>query len=541
VESLSERAWREANEILALGGHQRSLLRPLFHGEEGVHPHFAVEANGCRLLDDRGNTYVDWMSGSGCALLGYRQVAIEEAIREQFVAGPTLSLYHSVEVETARALIETIPCAERVAFGKHGSDALTAAVRIARAYTGRPRILHYGFHGFHDWYVSRYRNRPGLPHESAEWLVEFPYNDLPALERLLADHRGSVAAVLMEPENVVSPHRGYLDGVRELARAHGALLIFDEVWTAFRLARGGAQERYGVTPDLACYGKPLANGMPLSAVVGREKYMRLLPSVAYGMTYRDETYSLAACRALLRVVHEQPVTTHIQTVGARIRREIVRTMSRYGIRGAVVGIDGRLGIEFDDQGGWRRERLLALFARECVARGVLTSGLVIPNFAHDEAAIARSLEVFDEALAVLKGAVGARADDPRKIAPLDYVVGHLDRVVIAPDGRLDVRGWLLIDDVAAQHVELVAPDGASILPTIGDRDDVVAAFHLRADARACGYSVMLPAERFSRDGDFEFEIRVRRGETIVFRCSVLYRPGWERPILGDTQWLSIGC
>jgi len=536
--------WAEASEILALGDHHRSLLRPLFAGEEEVYPRFAVEAYGCRLVDERGRTFIDWVSGAGCALLGYRHPAVEAAIREQLAAGPMLSLYHPIEVELARALTQLIPCAEMVGFGKSASDVLTAAVRIARAHTGRKLILYHGYHGFHDWFACRQQLRPGLPHASSENLRNFPYNDLPALEALLERFRGSVAAILMEPTSMTPPAPGYLEGVRELASAHGVLLIFDEVWTWYRLAPGGAQELYGVLPDLACYGKSLGNGMPLAAVVGSRRYMRLLPSVVFGMTHRDETLSLAAAHAVLGVVRAEPVVNRIQSVGRRIRAELLALSEKAGIRCAVVGMDARLKIEFDDQGGARREYLLQLFTRECAARGVLTSGLIGANYGHDEAAVRQTLEAFAAGIGlvarVVQRAPNVSLAEATAPSPLLRAEGHLDRVEVLSDGQLAIEGWLLIDDACATRIEVVATDGHVLVAEVCARPDVLAAFHLPADALSCGLAAALPPAIFAREGDWEFELRARVADATVFRCAITYRTGWTRPVLSDTAWLTFG-
>ena len=269
----TEELARKADELLGYGGFHRVAWQRFYRKDDDVFPRFAVSAQGCRLVDSRGRTFVDWVNGGGPVLLGYSHHAVTEAINRQMAdtAGPTLSLTHPIEVEVASLLTELVPCAEMVAFGKNGSDAVTAAVRIARAVTGREVLLHYGGHGFHDWFVSVY-GVPGVPTMLGSLVHPFPYNDLNALATLFDLFRGKVAAVVMEPVTTLLPERGYLEGVRDLAHANGALLIFDEMVTAFRLAPGGAQERFGVEPDLTALGKAIANGMPLSAVVGKREF-----------------------------------------------------------------------------------------------------------------------------------------------------------------------------------------------------------------------------------------------------------------------------
>jgi len=194
---------------------------------------------------------------------------------------------HPLELEIAQTICEIVPCAETVAFGKNGSDALTAAVRLARMVTGREVILHHGFHGFQDWFAAGDPAGAGIPRERA-LLHSFPYNDLPALEQLCRRFHGEVAAIVMEPTKHELPAKDYLQSVRRIAESEGALLVFDEVVTALRLGPGGAQSLFGVTPDLACLGKGLGNGMPLSAVVGRRELMAEFPRVGVGMTFQAE-------------------------------------------------------------------------------------------------------------------------------------------------------------------------------------------------------------------------------------------------------------
>jgi glutamate-1-semialdehyde aminotransferase len=542
--SREAQLWSDYGEWLALGQHHRALQRPLYAGEESVYPGFAVSASGCRFVDADGREFIDWVSGAGCALLGYAHPRVNAAIVAQLAAGPRLSVHTSVEVELARALVELLPCAEMAAFAKSGSDALTAAVRAARAHTGRMTVLHQAYHGWHDWFACRIENRPGLPHESAKHLRHFPYNDLPALAALLESSRGEVAAVVMEPMNFEAPHDGYLAGVRELCTAHGALLVFDELWTWYRLARGGAQEAFGVLPDFACYGKALGNGMPLSAIVGPARYMRLLPSVMLGMTHREESLSLAAGIAVLQTVRSEPVVEHIQSVGRRVRRALDEQFSRHGVACSVDGMDARLALHFADQGGLRRDHLLALYGRECAARGVLISGLIGPNYAHDETAIARSIEVFDEALGVVGAAVhgerGSRGGSPRAGRALAHVEGHIDRFEPGENGQLSIAGWLLVDSGPAERVEIVSPDGSEVAATTVPRPDVARALGLPSSVAPCGFSATVAAKTHELAGAWELELRARAAGEILFRCALTLRPGWERPLLTGPAWLSIG-
>jgi glutamate-1-semialdehyde aminotransferase len=515
-----DRLWEEARELLAYAGQHRVLLRSLYRGEEGVFPRFAVRAEGCEITDESGRTFIDWASAWGPVILGYRHPAVEEAIRAQLEAGPTLSLMHPVEVDVARALTEMVPCAEMAAFGKNGSDVVTAAVRIARATTGREVILQHGFHGFHDWYTCMYENVAGIPQVLRSLVEPFPYDDLEALEHLFERFSGQVAAVVMEPVNTRIPSPGYLEGVREMAHRHGALLVFDELVTAFRVARGGAQEMFGVEPDLACLGKAMANGMPLSALVGKREYMRHLPHVAWGMTFRGETLSLAAARATLGVIRDEPVVEHIARVGRQVREAFASMCAERDVRCELIGPDPRLTFLFEQQGGVRADRLHTLFLQECAAHGLITSGTLLPSYAHDEDAVKRSLEAFGQALDAVAGAIQSESASSvsangRTRVARGFIDGMQER-----DDSLEVAGWLLVDDRCPEVIELVAPGGEVIKADPVERAGVAETYPDVERAEHSGYRAVLPAAAFRASDCWEFELRARCDGEVVFTCAV---------------------
>jgi glutamate-1-semialdehyde 2,1-aminomutase len=538
---------RRAGEVLAYGGHHRMLLRPVYEDEEGVFPEFAVAAEGYELTAQDGRTFIDWAGGWGPVLLGYRHPEVEEAIRTQLEAGPMMSLAHPVEVELAEALIEIVPCAEMVAFGKNGSDVTTAAVRVARAATGRDLVLQCGFHGFHDWYACKYRakNVHGIPKALRAFVHEFPYNNLDALEWLFIRYPDEVAAVVMEPVNILLPDPGYLEGVRDLAHQHGALLVFDEMVTAFRLANGGAQELFGVAPDLACLGKGMANGMPLSAIVGRREHMRHLPDTAWGMTFRGETASLAAGLAVTRVIRREPVAEHLAAIGSQVREAFHKACGRQGVQAELLGPPARMTFQFADAGALDAGRLRSLFVRECARNGVLTTGTLLPSYAHDEHAVEETTRAITSALErvveairtgreALAGAVGAGFEGDRPAAngaPGGAPAGAIDTVRELP-GRLEVSGWLLLEDGPPDSIEVVAPGGATRNVRQVGRPDVADAFPRVPNAAASGFTATLPATVFAPEGPYDFTIRGRRRARTSFRCRIVRsREGSAEPRL----------
>jgi glutamate-1-semialdehyde 2,1-aminomutase len=531
---------RRARESLAYGGHHRMLLRPVYEDEEGVFPEFAVAADGYELTADDGRRFIDWAGGWGPVLLGYRHPEVEEAIRAQLEAGPMLSLAHPVEVELAEALIEIVPCAEMVAFGKNGSDVTTAAVRVARAATGRDLVLQCGFHGFHDWYTCQYRakNVRGIPKALRAFVHEFPYNDLDALEWLFMRYPDEVAAVVMEPVNVVLPEPGYLEGVRELTHQHGALLVFDEMVTAFRLANGGAQELFGVTPDLACLGKGMANGMPLSAIVGKREHMQHLPDTAWGMTFRGETASLAAGLAVTRVIRREAVPDHLAAIGSQVREAFRKACGRQRVQADLMGPPARMTFEFADAGTLDAERLRSLFVRECARNGVLTTGTLLPSYAHDEHAVeqtARAIAIAVERVAeairsgreALGVAVEAGFEGHRRAAngaAGAVPAGAIETLRELP-ARLEVSGWLLLEDGPPDSIEVVSPGGATRQARHVERPDVADVFTRVRNASASGFAVTLPATIFAPEGAYDFTIRARRRARTSFRCRIVRRRG----------------
>jgi glutamate-1-semialdehyde 2,1-aminomutase len=514
------------------------LLRHLYAGDDDAFPRFAEHAEGCRLRDADGTSYVDWISGGGPVLLGYRHPDVERAIVEQVEAGPTLSLMHPVELEVAAMLKEMIPCAEMVTFGKNGSDVVTAAVRVARAVTGRDLILQHGVHGFHDWYVSMFPEVEGQPDALRDLVHPFPYNDLDALDGLFDRFRGRVAAVVMEPTNVELPEPGYLEGVRDLAAAHGALLVFDEMITGFRLANGGAQERFGVMPDLACFGKALANGMPLSALVGKRSYMQRLTSVAYGMTFRGETLSLAAARAVLALLRREPVAERLAVTGARVRESFGAARERHGVQATLRGPEARMTFDFAPDGGMLGQRIQIAFLKQCARAGVLTNGNILPSLAHDEDALAQTGDAFDAALGAVAGLVragttaltdavrvGFEAGDNGGAQGRRRSAGCLD--VVATQGeQLLLHGWVVPGDGAPDTIEVIARTGNTHAAAPLARPDVAEAFPGVAGAERSGFAAALPASGFAHNGEFDCVLRaLRSGETVFLTHIVTRRDG----------------
>ena len=340
----------------------------------------------------------------GPIMLGYDEPAVTAAVVEQVRAGTTFSLMHPLEVEVAELIVDMVPCAEQVRFAKNGGDATNGAIRAARALTGREHVVATGYHGYHDWYIASTERNDGVPAHDATLIHTAPYADLEALGAALDALPGAVAAVIVEVPGTEPPD-GYLQGAIDLAHRHGAVFVLDEIITGFRYARGGAQERYGVIPDLCCLGKGLANGYPLAAVAGSAEAMSAFERVFFSMTFSGETMSLAAARATLQILREQPVNEHIWATGDALRAGVAERA-----RGA--SFDVRMGgaapystLAFAPSAGDApSSELRALFMQECHKRGVLFGAPIYPCFRHGEGELRQTLDAVEAAFELMERA-----------------------------------------------------------------------------------------------------------------------------------------
>jgi glutamate-1-semialdehyde aminotransferase len=400
-EALLERALR----IIPLGA--QTFSKSVTQYPRGVSPHFASRAKGARLWDVDGNEYIDFVNGLASVLLGYGDEDVDRAVREQLGSGVTFSLSHELEVLVAEQLVRLIPCAESVRFGKNGTDATSAAVRLARACTGRDRVAVCGYHGWQDWYIGTTTRDLGVPEAVRELSHKFPYGDLGALAGLFETHPGQFAAVVMEPMNAAWPPEGYLRGVLELTHSNGALLVFDETITGFRYHLGGAQALFGVTPDLATFGKGMANGFPLSAVVGREEVMGLMEEIFFSGTFGGETLSLAAAHAAISKLEREDVPALLGRLGEGLLAGLRGLIARESLGGLfqVSGHPSWSFLQIVHASESTRAEIKTLLLQELFARGFLCLGTHNLSAAHTERDVERLLECYAELLPWIGGLV----------------------------------------------------------------------------------------------------------------------------------------
>lgn len=364
---------------------------------KGVSPLFVSKGQGGRCWDVDGNEYVDLVGGLLPIVLGYCDPDVDQAIHRQLDSGITFSMPTRLEMELAERLVDIVPCAEKVRFGKNGSDVTAAAIRLARAYTGRQRVAVCGYHGWQDWYIGSTSRDKGVPGAVKDLTHVFAYNDLASLENVLQSNDGEFAAVMMEPMNIASPDEGYLEGVKALAHKHGALLVFDEIITGFRFALGGAQELLGVTPDLACLGKAMGNGMPISAVVGRADVMDEMTEIFFSGTFGGEALSLAAAIAVIDKMRNEPVIQHLWDSGTILKDGVGDLIKRMGLEDVVMqgGLAPWAFTIFKDHECASSAAIKTFWQRGMVRGGVLSVGTHNVCYAHSPVDIEHTLIVYE--------------------------------------------------------------------------------------------------------------------------------------------------
>lgn len=335
--------------------------------------------------------------------LGYNDPDVTAAVQAQLKDGIIFSLPHPIEIQVAEKIVEMVPCAEMVRFGKNGSDATSGAIRLARAFTGRDHVAVCGYHGWQDWYIGSTARNKGVPNATRDLTHTFKYNDIESLNNIFKEFPGQVAAVILEPMNTTEPEDGFLEKVKELTKKNGAVFIFDETITGFRYSNGGAQEYFGIVPDLATFGKGLANGYPVSAIAGKAEIMRQMEEVFFSFTFGGETLSLAAALATMSKLQREPVIKTIWTQGQKIVNGTKTLIEKHAL-GDILSIDGKACwsfLLFKDTDTYSQWELKTLFLQEVFARGILTIGSHNMTYAHSDSDISKLLMVYDEVFVII--------------------------------------------------------------------------------------------------------------------------------------------
>lgn len=388
----------------------------------GVSPLFIQRGKGSRVWDIDGNEYIDFINSLAAVTLGYCDSDVDMAVRKQLEDGVIYSLPHPLETEVAEKIVQLVPCAEKVRFGKNGSDATAGAIRIARAFTGRDHVAVCGYHGWQDWYIGTTARHRGVPQATRDLAHTWTYNDIGSLTRLFREYPNQIAAVMLEPMNVIEPSPGFLEEVQAITRRQGALLIFDETVTGFRYAVGGAQQYFGVTPDIATFGKGLANGYPVSAVAGRADIMQVMEEVFFSFTFGGETLSLAAALATMKKLETEPVVDFLYRQGGKVIDGLRARISALSADDflSVAGNPTWSFFQIKDTANYSQWQIKSLFLQEMFARGILTIGAHNMSYSHSESDIEKLFRAYDEVLSMLvEGVRDNKLQSMLKCAPLE--------------------------------------------------------------------------------------------------------------------------
>jgi len=310
---------------------------------EGEYPIFLDKGKGCHLTDVDGNEFIDFLCGYGPIILGYREEEVDAAVYKQIKEkGFCFTLTQKFQNELARKLTQIVPSSEMSIFLKTGSDATTASIRIARAHTNKLKVMRCGYHGWHDWCIEM---KGGIPSKFYEDVFEFQYNRLDQLEELMKTHGEDTAAIIMTPfghpnhQKMQTPAPGFLEGVRKIADKYGAVLIYDEIRTCFRLRMGGAQELYGVTPDLTVLGKAMGNGYPISVVTGKEDIMMAAESKLFiSSTFFPNSEAFVAALKTIEIMERENVLDNIWEKGERFMKNIQELIDKYDVGAELTGV-----------------------------------------------------------------------------------------------------------------------------------------------------------------------------------------------------------
>ena len=340
---------------------------------------------------------------------------VDAAVKEQIDKGSVYSIVHENSLALAETLVRLIPSAEMVRYCKGGGEACTMAVRIARGFTGRDKVLFCGYHGWHDWYLAANLGSEGLqghlfngiepigvPRALEGTIEPFEYGDLNKLEDQLKASDGDVACIIMEPMRTEMPPEGYLEGVRELADRHGVVLIFDEVSCGWRVSLGGVQEVTGVTPDLSVFAKAISNGYPMAAVVGRGDIMATSEQMFISSAYWDDNVGIAAAIATIGELERRDAPAVFERLGSDFRARIDRAAASSGLAASCVGVDAHPGIRFDCADEEQARLVSTIFVQENARRGLILSTGFFFNCGHEDVtALDHTERVVTETFALL--------------------------------------------------------------------------------------------------------------------------------------------
>ena len=417
--SLSEQHLARAEKTIPLGSQTFSKSRTQY--PVGISPLYASKARGSLIWDVDGNEYIDLVSSLASITRGDGDRGLARVVTKQLKSAVNMSLPGKLEAEVAELIVDLVPSAEMVRFGKNGSDATSAAMRLARAYTGQDHILVCGYHGWQDWFIGSTTRNKGVPDAVSALTHKFEFNNIHSLRKLFEELGSKVAAVIMEPMNAVFPDPGFLESIKELAHSYGALLIFDETITGFRLSKGGAQELFGVIPDISTFGKGMANGFPISAVVGRREVMMEMEEIFFSGTFGGELLSLAAAKYVLERYQSESIVQELSENGSQLANGTLQLIDENGLS-EVLSLSGHptwIFLNWKPSEGFSVDEIKTLFMQLVFERGLLVLGTHNITLAHNSKIQRKILGIYREVFSEIQAAIAAGTlRNKLKVGPL---------------------------------------------------------------------------------------------------------------------------
>jgi len=402
----SERLFKESLKIIP--GGVNDARRP-YKFIPGHYPIFTEYGRGSHVWDVDGNEYIDWCCSFGPTILGHCNPAVDKAVKQRLDKGFCFMMTPPIQIDLAKKLIEIIPCAEMAKFMINGSDGTSAAIRIARSYTGKDKVIRWGYHGWHDWCyggAGTDRKSVGVPENLKKDILSFTYNDLDSLEKVFKENKGEVACVIMQAfdASIEMPKKGFLEGVKEITHKNEAVLIFDEIRTGFRASLGGAQEYLNVIPDMAVFSKAMGNGYPIATVVGSRKVMETAANTRLSATFFGNAFHMVAALSTIKELQEKNAIDHMWRLGKKLVSGFKEIINEIGINAVMDGIPPLPMIKFTDKNADRNEEVKRRFFTEAVKRGVLFHPRMhwFLSLAITEEDVYKTLEVVRESMKIAK-------------------------------------------------------------------------------------------------------------------------------------------
>jgi glutamate-1-semialdehyde 2,1-aminomutase len=366
----------------------------------GISPLYIDKAKGSEVWDIDGNKYYDLVNSLGAVTLGYQNKKIDNQVKKQLKKGTIFSLPGVIEAEVAELIIETVPSAEMVRFSKNGSDATSAAIRLARAYTGKTEIAFCGYHGWADWYIGATSMNKGVPDIVSALTHKFEYNNIDSLQEIFNKCENNIAAVILEPMNLAYPKNDFFNAVKKLAKKYNSVLIFDETITGYRFSEGGAQKEFAVIPDLTTLGKGIANGYPLAAIVGRKELMKEMENIFFSGTFGGELLSLAAAKTVIQMHLDYEITKDLAAIGENIATNLNKLIVSNGMTGCLTltGHPTWKFLNWSPTEKYSSSVLKTYFMQEMFKRGVLVLSTHNVSMTITEKISSKILSAYDEVL-----------------------------------------------------------------------------------------------------------------------------------------------